>query len=168
MVAVRYYGRDILRHATQLSRSAGEGGIVTEVPGLAVYDKATNLEIVGYLRSSAIPHTGADGIEYGGWELMTHPDLYEAFAEVVGSTSALVPIFGRAAVIEHDVIVAVALGTSWLMFRLASAPAGVEMNTPVAELEGSSWYAVSAWQPDADSRERLKGILRDARDFASI
>ncbi|WP_020525329.1 hypothetical protein [Catelliglobosispora koreensis] len=134
-------------------------------PGPEVLEAPANAAIIGYLRSSATPHRPGHGMEYGGWELMTHPDLGEMFGKLAGRSS-VVPVFGRPAVVEHGVIAAVAVGTTWLLFRLPSPPAGVEMNKPITALEGTGWYAVSAWQPDSDGDSRLKSVLRDALEFA--
>jgi len=140
---------------------------MTEMSDIGVLNIAANRDILDYLRTFAEPSTKGRGMDYGGWELHAHPDLIGGLATVVGSSSALVPVLGVAAVVHKNVIVAVALGMDCLMFRLASPPIGVEIEEPVTQLVDTRWYAVSAWQSHPDGQQRLKDMLRDAGDFAS-
>jgi hypothetical protein len=140
---------------------------MTEISGIGVLNIAPNRDILDYLRTFAEPSMKGRGMDYGGWELRSHPDLIGGLATVVGSSNALVPVLGVAAVVHKNVIVAVALGTDCLMFQLAAPPIGVEMEEPVTQLVDTRWHAVSAWQSHPNGLQRLKDILRDARDFAS-
>lgn len=138
------------------------------MPGLGVPDTLANRHLLDYLRSFAMPMLRRNG-EFAGWQLHTHPDLAEALSGIAGSRKQLVGVLGVMTIVHKEVIVAAALWTETLLFRLPEAPAGVLREPPIGDLEKAGWYAVAAFQPhlNASSSQgwvRMAELLQQARD----
>ncbi|MCM3884071.1 hypothetical protein [Frankia sp. R82] len=107
-----------------------------------------------------------------GWWLNTHPDLVEQLVIVAPQPRDAVPVYGVPVIVADGIAAVVALGTNWLVFRLAEPPVGLRMVAPIPSLKSSDgWHSVASWQPDlstAESLARLRELTREAMAYASM
>jgi hypothetical protein len=140
---------------------------------MVLQECAANAELLAYLRSSAQPATGMRWADLEGFELHTHPDLIIRLGELAGSPRAVVAFYGVVGIVVKGLAAVVAKGTDTLLLRLPAPPDGVRLERSIEELQGSGWYAVSAWHDEpspSGGPSRLVGLIREAhqhtRDLA--
>jgi hypothetical protein len=125
-----------------------------------------NEDLLTFLRSRAQPGKGGP-YDLDGWELHTHPDLVERLEEICGSRKRVKPAYGVVMVEVKEVALAVAMGTSVLLFRLPEAPEGVKLGPPVEPLTSRGWFSVNPWQsqlPSGEGLARLSALLQLAHE----
>ena len=100
-----------------------------------------------------------------GWELHTHPDLWQRLGDIAGSRNAVVPLYGVAVILVDGTIAAMAEGTHTLLLRLPYRPDGIEPGHWVEPLCNAGWQTVSPWPDDLSARAglvRLAALLQEA------
>src|SRR5215469_5936969 len=89
-------------------------------------DLPQNASLLDFLRSQASPPSGPGGYALDAWQLHTHPDLMDRLCELAPGWP-LAAAYGVPLLARDGVAAVVALGTSWLVARIASLPAGIEV-----------------------------------------
>jgi len=132
-----------------------------------------NASLLEFLRSQASWPSDADGdFTLGSWQLHTHPDLMDRLCELAPGWP-LTAAYGVPLLARDGVAAVVALGTSWLVARIASLPAGIEVKeaAPGLTFAGGDWHIVCPWQSHLSSAEGtrvLRDLVREALDYVAI
>jgi hypothetical protein len=136
-------------------------------PAAALPDIPANRVLLDYLRGQASPPSGPDDYALGEWQLHTHPDVVEQLDRLAQGIGRHIPAYGVPVLARKGVAAVVALGTGWLMIKIAEVPAGLELESPVEGLSEHGWQAVSAFQPTAQAEQELTRLISAALDQAA-
>jgi hypothetical protein len=135
-------------------------GIVSDVTA----DHPLNAPLLKMLKAQGVKGSG-DVYDLDGWQLHTHPDLCEhlqALNRACYKGAYGVPVLAN----DRTILFAVALGTSFLAFRLSEperSEATAAGGKPFPEA-GGDWVSVEAWRTET---ELLKKWCRAAHSTAN-
>lgn len=139
-------------------------------------DEARNLvnhDVLRFLERQAKPATPASAAyDIDEYELHTHPDLIERFAEAATELDAqMIAANGVPALIQrNNVIFAVAYGMSSLIYRLPTHLHARVIPSRWTYDVGEEWISADAWLSDLPGREgteRIREWCRWANEHAA-
>lgn len=132
---------------------------------ISLPDTPQNAALLEFLRAQSSP---TKNLDYGGFELHTHPDLIQRLAAVLPPRWPVIPVYGAAVVASGGIAAVFALGMDSLYFRLPSVPGDLEPGGSLPPLTDLDWRSLDAWQSElvtAEGIRKLSGVTRGALQY---